>query len=117
MKRGGTVLYMLSQGTSGDALRSLMQRQTVKVEEAEVDDYALLGEIKFTHPLFAVFSHPRYNDFTKSTSRGTVGSICLRPETMMRPPTKKPAYKSWLDSIAEIRPSFTNRSKKEICMY
>jgi hypothetical protein len=25
----------------------------------------LLGEIDFTHPFFAVFSNPRYNDFTK----------------------------------------------------
>jgi hypothetical protein len=28
-------------------------------------DFSLLGEIDFTHPFFAVFSNPRYNDFTK----------------------------------------------------
>jgi hypothetical protein len=27
--------------------------------------YSLFGEIDFTHPLFAVFSNPRYSDFTK----------------------------------------------------
>ena len=29
------------------------------------DKYLLLGEIKFSHPLFAPFASPRYNDFTK----------------------------------------------------
>jgi hypothetical protein len=28
-------------------------------------DYLLLGEIDFTHPLFAPFANPRYSDFTK----------------------------------------------------
>lgn len=28
-------------------------------------DYRLLGEIDYTHPLFAVFANPRYGDFTK----------------------------------------------------
>jgi hypothetical protein len=28
-------------------------------------DFNLLGEIDFTHPFFAVFANPRYNDFTK----------------------------------------------------
>jgi hypothetical protein len=28
-------------------------------------DFTLLGEIDFTHPLFAPFANPRYNDFTK----------------------------------------------------
>ena len=29
------------------------------------DKYLLLGDIDFTHPLFAPFASPRYNDFTK----------------------------------------------------
>ena len=33
--------------------------------EAGEEDYLLLGEIDFTHPLFAPFAGPRYSDFTK----------------------------------------------------
>lgn len=29
------------------------------------EDFQLLGEIDFTHPLFAPFANPRYNDFTR----------------------------------------------------
>lgn len=31
----------------------------------ETDSFALLGTIDFTHPLFAPFASPRYNDFTR----------------------------------------------------
>jgi hypothetical protein len=33
--------------------------------EARRNEYAMLGEIDFSHPVFAVFSDPQYNDFTK----------------------------------------------------
>jgi hypothetical protein len=33
--------------------------------KARESDYLLLGDINFTHPLFAPFANPRYNDFTK----------------------------------------------------
>jgi hypothetical protein len=35
------------------------------VNEVAVKDYAMLGQIDFTHPLFAAFADPRFSDFTK----------------------------------------------------
>jgi len=38
---------------------------TVGANESRSEKYLLLGEIDFTHPLFAPFASPRYSDFTK----------------------------------------------------
>ncbi len=46
---------------SGHALRKASGRATQLTSEK----YLLLGDIDFTHPLFAPFASPRYNDFTK----------------------------------------------------
>jgi hypothetical protein len=35
------------------------------VAEATVENYAMLSEIEFQHPLFVAFADPRFNDFTK----------------------------------------------------
>ena len=39
--------------------------ETVEARESRSEKYLLLGEIDFTHPLFAPFAGPRYSDFTK----------------------------------------------------
>lgn len=41
------------------------QESTINEPASSREKYLLLGEIDFTHPLFATFASPRYNDFTK----------------------------------------------------
>ena len=36
-----------------------------RATEAAVANYAMFGQMDFTHPLFAPFSDPRFGDFTK----------------------------------------------------
>jgi hypothetical protein len=45
------------------ALAALTGLPDIKISEAS-GDYALLGDIDFTHPLFAPFADPRFSDFT-----------------------------------------------------
>jgi len=47
------------------SLRRLTVSQEWVVGEAEVKDYAMLSQIDFTHPLFAPFADPKFNDFSK----------------------------------------------------
>ncbi len=66
MEGGRTVLLVLKSAAAGATLGGLMDRDGLDVKEARsATDYAMLGEIAFTHPLFAPFNDPRYNDFTK----------------------------------------------------
>jgi hypothetical protein len=62
---GGTVLYALDSAASGAGLAALLDIDELPVEEASVSDYAMLGEIDFTHPLFAAMAGPQFNDFTQ----------------------------------------------------
>ena len=65
MQDGGTVFYVLADAAAGASLCRVMGLDKLASEEAPVDDYAMLGEIAFSHPLLAVFADPRFNDFTK----------------------------------------------------
>jgi len=70
VKNGGKVLIVLDQQhaeSTGapDAIARLMDLETVHISEAEVDDYAMLQDIRFDHPLFQPFADTRFNDFTK----------------------------------------------------
>ncbi len=67
---GGRVLVVLT----GDAEQHLAMTNTLQrlttidsltIEEADVDDYAMLSTIDFQHPLFQPFADPRFSDFTK----------------------------------------------------
>ena len=60
---GKTALFVATDEQSAPALAALIGQPALKVTEA-VGDYALLGEIDFTHPLFAPFADPRFSDFT-----------------------------------------------------
>ena len=62
---GGTLLWVLDALDGVGGLRSLLGSEAIRVSEAEVKGYALLGQIDFRHPLFAPFADPRYSDFTK----------------------------------------------------
>lgn len=61
---GGAALVTLLE-SDATTLRKLLDLPGLKVEEATGGDFALLGEISYSHPLFAPFADPRFGDFTK----------------------------------------------------
>jgi hypothetical protein len=60
---GKTALFIVTDEQSAPALAGLTGQPALKITEA-AGGYALLGEIDFTHPLFAPFADPRFSDFT-----------------------------------------------------
>lgn len=63
LKGGRSALLILTDAKAGPTLAALAGLPEVSLTEA-TGDYALLGEIDFTHPLFAEFADPRFSDFT-----------------------------------------------------
>jgi hypothetical protein len=61
---GKTALMVLANAQSGTTLGALAGGGDMGVSEA-AGDYALLGEIDFAHPIFAVFADPRFSDFSR----------------------------------------------------
>lgn len=69
----GGVLLLVPEGETAASLNSFfddveLPRATAEIaatRESRSEKYLLLGEIDFTHPLFASFASPRYSDFTK----------------------------------------------------
>lgn len=69
----GGVLLLVPEGEAATSLTSFfddveLPRATAEIaatRESRSEKYLLLGEIDFTHPLFAPFAAPRYSDFTK----------------------------------------------------
>ena len=68
-EQGGTVLIGPANRQAVSAIPALIDGMELKTateaSEEATDDYLLLGEIDFQHPLFAPFANPRYSDFTK----------------------------------------------------
>jgi hypothetical protein len=62
---GGTVLVVLNDSEAAPGLTQLMGGESLVVEEATGRKFALIGRVKFDHPLFAPFADPRFADFTK----------------------------------------------------
>jgi Aerotolerance regulator N-terminal/von Willebrand factor type A domain len=65
LESGGTLLFVVTNPTQADTLAALLAAAPVSVEEANVDDYTMLGQIEFGHPLFAPMAGPQFNDFTQ----------------------------------------------------
>lgn len=65
IKRGGTAVYVTATTAAVNELGLLLEINQLHGEEADVDQYAMLTDIDFEHPLFAPFSDPRFADFTK----------------------------------------------------
>ena len=59
------VVVLTGAGLMIQSLARLMNRQSLLVEEATGEKFALIGRVKFDHPLFAPFADPRFADFTK----------------------------------------------------
>ena len=64
MKRGGTVLYVVTAPRRAETLAALAGVSAANFAESNARD-VMLSEIRFDHPLFAPFSGPQFNDFTK----------------------------------------------------
>jgi hypothetical protein len=63
LARGKTALLVLTDAPMTPTLAALTGLPEIRVTEAG-GDYALLGQIDFTHPLFAPFADPRFSDFS-----------------------------------------------------
>jgi hypothetical protein len=66
----GKVLVLLLKDPAraqpaASTLSRLLEHGPLTLDEARPDNYALLAEIDFRHPLFAPFADPRFSDFTK----------------------------------------------------
>jgi hypothetical protein len=61
---GKSVLFVLDREGTADLLKSVLQLPNLAVQEGQQRNYALLGKIKFEHPLFAPFMDSRFSDFT-----------------------------------------------------
>jgi Mg-chelatase subunit ChlD len=63
LARGKTALLVLTDAQMSPTLAALTGVSEIRVTEAG-GEYALLGGIDFTHPVFAPFADPRFSDFT-----------------------------------------------------
>jgi hypothetical protein len=61
---GGTLVLAPDDEEAAQEIASFVDDIELVAKSAS-GDYLLLGEIDFSHPLFAPFSNPRYSDFTK----------------------------------------------------
>ncbi len=63
---GGTLLLVPADDEAARSLPSFFEDVALAAgEPAGESQYLLLGEIDFSHPLFAPFASPRYSDFTR----------------------------------------------------
>jgi hypothetical protein len=65
LTNGGTALLVMNDTQIAKTLGQLTGVLDLNATEAAVANYAMFGQMDFTHPLFAPFSDPRFGDFTK----------------------------------------------------
>ena len=63
LMRGKSALLVLTDSQMGPTLAAIAGLPELPMTEG-AGDYALLGEVDFSHPLFAPFADPRFSDFT-----------------------------------------------------
>ncbi|HET7625856.1 MAG TPA: BatA domain-containing protein [Verrucomicrobiae bacterium] len=63
LAQGKSALIVLTSAAMSQTLGRLAGLPDIQLTEAD-GNYALLGNIDFTHPLFAPFADPRFSDFT-----------------------------------------------------
>jgi len=63
LARGKTALMVLTEAQMAPTLAALTEMHEIQISEA-AGEYALFGQIDFTHPLFAPFADPRFSDFS-----------------------------------------------------
>ncbi len=71
---GGTVIVLLPRPMgedeslikqTGDFLQELLLHSQVQVEEADVNNFALIGKVDYRNPVLKPFADTRFNDFSK----------------------------------------------------
>jgi hypothetical protein len=62
---GATVLLMPLTASAAASQRLVISPELAEPIERTLDNYAMLVDINFSHPLFAPFSDARFSDFTK----------------------------------------------------
>ena len=65
LQRGVTLLVALGDQSMLDSVREWTGVVDAKESRPSKAEYAMLGNIDFTHPAFEPFSGPRFNDFTE----------------------------------------------------
>jgi hypothetical protein len=65
LDRGWIGVFAMESVEAGAWLNTFVDGPSQGVREGQVDDYALLGQIDFQHPVFASFTDPRFSDFTR----------------------------------------------------
>ncbi|MEQ9406391.1 MAG: BatA domain-containing protein [Fuerstiella sp.] len=100
--RSGTLL--MAPPTT-DAVMSLKKFLPVHfaVQEADVRDYAMLGQIDFDHPLFSVFSDARFSDFSTIRFRHYRNLVFSEEDRQDGDWTIISKFDTGLPAIAEVR--------------
>ena len=65
MESGKTALFAPKSANAAASLAAVLGVPSVVVSEGTPDNYAMLAQVDFQHPLFAPFADARFNDFTK----------------------------------------------------
>ena len=65
LTNGGTALLVMNDPQTAKTLGQLTGAPDVTRHRGAVANYAMFGQMDFTHPLFAPFADPRFGDFTK----------------------------------------------------
>ena len=65
VEAGGTVLWVVQSAEPSATFAKLLGAADVRIDEATVNNYTMLGQIAFNHPLFAAMAGPQFNDFTQ----------------------------------------------------
>lgn len=65
LTNGGTALLVMNDTQIASTLGLLTGVSGLAATEAVVANYAMFGQMDFTHPLLAPFADPRFGDFTK----------------------------------------------------
>lgn len=64
-QEGNLVIGIVSEGAAAATLEAMTGLTGLTLTEAEVDDYAMLAEVDFEHPVLAPFAQAQIRDFTK----------------------------------------------------
>ena len=62
---GGTLLLAMKNTGMSQTLSALLGTTSISAEEVRPEQYVILGEIDFNHPLFQPFAGPKFGDFTR----------------------------------------------------